>query len=254
MKKFSLMIGAAAVAAVATAAEPSWVIFSSEGPDCYADGTEVMDGEYYALIYSEGPNSVFKGFDTTGKLIDDVQDTIVGMAPLAENHACRPVLFVVDKNGQNPYTNGVFEVYLLDTRVKAQDGTVTVAERDPDTGDFVSVGGYEPVKAQIKSNTMTNLSSADALDGSGAIETGLPAEFNQPTITGFTVNELDDQVVVTVTNTVPSVRYTVAGGQTLDGINATKISGVNGAKDGKELNLVFPEPQLNRFFKVVRGK
>ena len=45
MKKLSILAAASMMAAGAFAALPSYVMFSSEGPDKYADGTPVMDGE-----------------------------------------------------------------------------------------------------------------------------------------------------------------------------------------------------------------
>ena len=256
MKRISLMIGAAAIAATATAAEPSWVMFSSEGPDLYADGTTVENGEYYALVYSEGAGSVFKGFDTIGNLVDPAQDKIIGIAPLADNGGCPPVVFIVDEGGFNPYTNGVMKVYLLDTRVKAADGTTeSVGARDAETGDFVSVGGYEPVNANITLSSITNVGDGSAFTGENAVATALPSgDYESVPIVDFTVDEPNDQVIVSVSNTLKSVRYTVAGGETIGALNDTRISGVNGAGEGKILNLVFKNPALNRFFKVVRGK
>ena len=53
MNKISLAI-ASMMVALGAWATPVSVLFYSEGPDRYADGSVVLDGEVYALVLSKG--------------------------------------------------------------------------------------------------------------------------------------------------------------------------------------------------------
>ena len=54
MKKLSIsMIAVAMSLAAFAAANDALIKFSSKGPDKYADGATVLDGEYYALCWSK---------------------------------------------------------------------------------------------------------------------------------------------------------------------------------------------------------
>ncbi len=64
MKKLSLL-AAALAGALGAGAIPSFVQFSSAGPDTYADGTTVLDGEIYALVASK---TGFQGWRRTVRL------------------------------------------------------------------------------------------------------------------------------------------------------------------------------------------
>ena len=64
--------------------------FSTKGPDRYADGSVVLDGECYALVWSK--DGKFEGFAANGECIDEC-DRIVLIAPIAKEGHCPPVLF-----------------------------------------------------------------------------------------------------------------------------------------------------------------
>ena len=75
MFKFGLIIAAwlgailPGLAAVAVAEASTLLTVSSTGPDCYADGSPVVDGEYYALVsIDSGAN--FAGFAADGTVVD----------------------------------------------------------------------------------------------------------------------------------------------------------------------------------------
>jgi hypothetical protein len=243
------MIGAAAVASAAVAAEPSWIMFSSEGPDCYADGSQVLDGEVYALVHSK--DGVFKGLTFDGNLVDAKNDTIVGRAAIAKDYGCPPVMFILDNGNQDLSADG-FGVYLFDTRYTAEDGKTTVAERVAGTGKFVSFNGYQKVNATVTTKAVANVAEKDALTGVGAVASVLPADVKQPKVTSITPDA--GQVVVGVTDTLTGLRYTIKGGAEVGKIENTLVDSVNGVGEGKVLNLVIDDPKDNRFFKVVRGK
>lgn len=61
--------------------------FSTPGPDRYADGTVVADGECYALVWSP-KGSTFAGFSADGTTVSSA-DCVVLAAPLAVNYVER---------------------------------------------------------------------------------------------------------------------------------------------------------------------
>ena len=125
MKKFSLMAGAGLIATAAFAT-PAWVEFST-GPekDTYADGTQVADGEIYALVFVKG--DAFEGINPDGTTVDP-EDKIVCRAAVAKDGVCPKITYIIDPkvstgDGEvvEEYTGGRFEVYLFDTRVNTYD-------------------------------------------------------------------------------------------------------------------------------------
>lgn len=71
MKKLvTMVVGAmAAVAAFGAAQNDLRVTFWSAGPDQYKDGSTVVDGEMYALVWTKA-GSTFAGFAADGSLVD----------------------------------------------------------------------------------------------------------------------------------------------------------------------------------------
>ena len=61
------LLGGSAAAAVS---EDAGIIgFSTKGPDRSADGTPVLDGEVYALVWTRS-GTAFAGFNVDGTLVD----------------------------------------------------------------------------------------------------------------------------------------------------------------------------------------
>ena len=87
MNKISLAI-ASMMVALGAWATPVSVLFYSEGPDRYADGSVVLDGEVYALVLSKGE---FAGLNADGSLVDPANDTILAAASIAKGGECAPV-------------------------------------------------------------------------------------------------------------------------------------------------------------------
>ena len=122
MKLIKNILAAAAVlssAAAFSAANDALVSFSSKGPDAYADGTTVLDGECYALVWmangASGLSVAADGSATGGE--------IVLAAPVAKGGRCPKVVFEVDAGDmKTKYQGGSWGVYLLDTRRWGADG------------------------------------------------------------------------------------------------------------------------------------
>ena len=60
--------------------------FSTPGPDCYTDGTIVMDGECYALVWSPA-GTTFSGFNADGTAASS-RDRVVLAGELAQDGRC----------------------------------------------------------------------------------------------------------------------------------------------------------------------
>ena len=237
MKKLSLL-AAALAGALGAGAVPSFVQFSSAGPDTYADGTTVLDGEIYALVASK---TGFQGLEADGSLVDSVNDTLIGLAPLAKGGRCPPVVFTLPDG-----VEGNLAVYLLDTRVRAMaDSQPMVAGRQAD-GSPAAVNSYVAVKAAAADSA----AHVAAVSGAGAVASAVPAEAPQPVVKGIRV--VGAQVILTVGGTVPYIQYTVTGGASLSNMEKHNLAaGLNGAEG--DITLEVEDAADNRFFRVTRA-
>lgn len=245
MKKLALML-TAAVASMAAWATPGYVIFSSEGPDKYADGTTVLDGEIYALVWTA--NEAFGGLTATGEPVVS-GDKVIGLAATAKDGRCTPVVYML--TGDNEVSGGNFYVYLLDTRVKtvADDGTVvtSVAGLSAD-GKLTAVNAVETIAEPAIATSTT--AASGTVTGAGSVATAAPADAPMPRITAIEV--VGAKVVVTVVDTLPCMQYGITAGKTPSVLDQKDlIDGLNGVAGG-ELKLVIDNPAENRFFKVIR--
>ena len=203
MKKYRFSLLAAAVMAASFAfadAENILIAFSTVGPDTYADGeTTVLDGERYALVWSQGE---FGGFNAKGEAAV-AGDKVICYAP-AKGGRCELFLFQVDKN-EVP-AGGKFSVYLLDTRVASNK-----------LGEDMVVTGAAAVKSYVKSSDRFASMTEDATEGgaktvatSSASLAGDLTEI-KPVISDFKLID-NDKVNIYVTNLFPGLTYSVKGG------------------------------------------
>ncbi len=247
MKKLSLLAVVTAMAASAFAL-PSYVEFSSTGPDKYADGTDVIDGEIYALVWVK-TGATFEGFAADGGLVNSEANKLIGAAPLAKDGRCKTVIFLLDGANAELPGKGEFSVYLLDTRVKttAADGTVKTTLAGVKSGAFAAVNGYTAaVQTPVEAGEAV---TAGAVAGAGMVS-ALPKDAPKPVVKAIQV--VDGKVIVTVANTVPYLQYGISSGDTLTNMSKNElVGGVNGTADG-EITLVVDDPKNNRFFKVIR--
>lgn len=251
MKKISLfaaVCAASVVALAATAEEESygspenWVAFKSAGPDKYRDGTTVLDGETYALVFTKA-GAEFGGIDAQGNLLDD-DSVVIDTAACARNGGCPWVCFMIAENVQAALGDGEYAVYLLDTRVRAQDGTEAIA-----AGEDKIVNGYEKVDATINVHVGSAVAQT-AATGEGVVASAVPSGAPQAKIEKF--DRIDGKVYIKVTDLVPYIQYTIAGGEQPSGDYEDLAKGVNGVEGG--MTLVAPDDGKKRFFKVDRSK
>lgn len=126
MNKISAFVAALALAGSAFAAANDTVIsFSTPGIDKYADGSRVLPGESYALVWTAN-GSTFGGLTADCTPVSET-DKVVMVAPLAKRGRCPVTVVEIDANDAKQYENGKFSLYLLDTRVKGANGVVALA-------------------------------------------------------------------------------------------------------------------------------
>ena len=241
MKKTMLsMVAALAASAAFSAVNDMMITFSTPGPDTYADGKAVMDGERYALCWSKD-FSQFKinpdGTATGGE--------VVLVAPKASGGRCPTVVFEVnaDYYDRKGFADGKWAVYLLDTRrfTTAADGSlvVTLAGNSKTVNTSGMVGGAVSVKSG---------SPAD-LSGIAAAATTAAGDVAAPRITGIRVYE--GNVYVTVKG-APYLGYGLTAGDTPAKVDTAVGDATADATGEEEVTIVTPVKDGGQFFKVER--
>lgn len=218
---------------------------STQGPDLYADGTPVLVGETYLLVYLP-KDQTFGGVLTDGSLADPAHNTLVTTAKAVEGSKCeyKPI--------QYPATlfpsDGTFVIVLLDTR-KA-DGTV---------GGLVA--GHSVAQTPTKASGM----SLNALNGGGgaavtaAILPTLPAGTPTPVITS--IAQAGETVSLSIKEFSYGVNYEVQAVTNLgtsawapakSGI-ASRLKATTSNVQGDELktDVTVPQNDTVRFFRVI---
>ena len=229
MKKTIAVLFALMTAAVFAGANDLLVMFYTLGPDKYADGTIVLDGESYSLVWTAA----------------DGAQTPVITVPAAKDGKCNPILFTIDENDVSKYEGGTWGVYLLDSRDFAKDATgKTLAALDEK--------GYPSVvnvKAAIGDGIANagGFKSATAPSGVAAGAYDL-ADVPQPKVTGIKI--VGANVIVTVANTVPFVGYTLQSGNDVSSFAIPAGTASVSGDAAKEINLVTPKKDGAQFFKV----
>lgn len=245
------MLAVAFVGATFAAQNDLLVSFSTKGPDTYADGSTVIDGECYALVWT--PNNVASAtIAADGTASDGAQ--IVLVAPIAKNGKCPNVVYRVNaKRVETEFANGSWSVYLLDTRKYSYDeeGNLVVT-----LSGLKSDGAVKLVNATSKVGDATlsasagdNVSLASAVATSADIGSSLPADVPQPTISGIEVK--GGNVYVTVANAAPYLTYDLSTGDTPDAVTESVQKPRTGGDDGKVI-LVAPAKEGGAFFRVNR--
>ena len=250
------LLGVAVSMAVfaANAAQNDLLIsFSTKGPDTYADGTTVMDGECYALVWiPEGASGAAIASD--GTAADGAK--IVLVAPIAKNGRCPNVVYRVSaERVASEFKKGSWSVYMLDTRRYAYDengnSTVTLAGFKSDgTVRLVNASG-KVGDATLKANAGDNVSLAAAVAATAERVASLPEDVPQPKISGIEVR--GGNVYVTVENAAPYLSYDLEAGDTPDAVSESLNRPCTGSDDGTVV-LVAPAKEGGAFFRVNRTR
>lgn len=211
----------AAVLTVAFGAQAAYddtmICFSTKGPDCYADGTTVRDGERYALVWSADGN--FDGFNADGTLVDP-NDEVLVTVPFAKDGRCALAAYAMPSA---KFTRGgVIAVWLLDTRVYAADGAVSFAAAEGPT-KVAAVAAAAKVTSEV--TVAPGATSAFAsIEGAKPAPTAVPKNAPKPVIKGFRVDDGAKLVYLTVDNTVPYLNYGVRSGKKPNALGAAASS------------------------------
>ncbi len=234
MKKTIAALAALVSVAAFAGTDDLVITFSTPGPDKYADGSVVLDGESYALVWT--PNA---GGDSLAVLL----------APFAKDGRCGSTIFRIAESKKSQYDEGTWSVYLLDTRDFENDTTGNTMTKA--TLADVNAGKGFNAKAKVVDGIVTTgtLNSAPSVPAVAAGDFDLEsAGVPSPKVTGIQV--LDDNVAVTVSDTVPFVGYTLQAGDSA--FNFTVPDGASSAngKAGADITLVTPKRDGAQFFKV----
>ena len=235
--------------------------FSTSGIDRYADGTTVVDGECYALVWSP-KGSTFAGFNADGTTVSSA-DRVVLAAPLAVNGRCRDSLFQISAEEYAELAGGVWAVCLVDTRMAngVPAGASNNAPLRVNRWGAVKSGvkiepagasGLMPAAAP-KTRGLLAATGDDSDDGVRAgVLSAVPDSVLPPKITAFEVS--DGVVRLTVTDTVPFLTYTLASGDKPNDL-ATDDAAVRVDGDTKaEIAIETDAVEGSRFFKVTRAE
>ena len=221
--------------------------FSTKGPDRYADGSVVMDGECYALVWSK--DGKFEGFAANGECIDDC-DRIVLIAPIAKDGHCPPVLFQIPEAEADELADGQYAVYLLDTRVASGEsvrpcGTVN--------GKLALMNGYGEASANLAVGALNSAKAEEnakneAEGNVASVLSAVPANCAQPRIKSMRIE--GDNVFLTVENLKGFMRVS-SGSDVSASDAATAAVETNGGDE--DVTLVTRKPGNSGFFKVIRN-
>lgn len=236
-----------ALGAVAAECNDTTVYVWTNGPDKYADGTTVLDGERYALCWSAGE---FAGFKADGSLVN-AEDVVIEIASLAKDGKCRDYIYAIPYEIAGLLKGGNFSLWLLDTRVFAEDGKVSFAAQD---GTKVSaIAGAAKVGATIKVTSTSGKSSVgDAVVA--AVPTGVPADAPAPAIKSIKVDQSAKLVYIEVEKTVPYLTYDLAAGDKPSALEKGKAEHpVNGAAtEADTITLIKPVKEGGELISVNR--
>lgn len=234
MKKL-ITFGLAAIAAGATfaAANDLLITFSTPGPDKYADGTTVLNGERYALCWSTDFSAFSIKPDGTAE-----GGKVVLAAPVAKGGRCPTTVFEIDAGyvAKN-FKGGEWAVYLLDTRKFSATGVASL-------GPASSVNTFGLVGNSV---AVSSGSAGGLLTGSAAVATSATGEVAAPSITGIKVD--GGKVYVTVKG-APYLGYGLVEGLTPDTVT-TDVEGASAQATGEEeITIVTDAKEGGAFFKV----
>ena len=254
MKKSIALVFAVLVAGTLLAGMNNVVIqFSTIGPDKYADGTTVINGESYALVWTP-TGSEFQGIGSNGEAVGDSKVAV--KAPVAIGGKCPNVQFQIDEAFANAnYPDGTWGVYLLDTRKFAtEEVTVTVDGKDVTQTQIkvdadgkkvaMGVGGTVSGYGRVVSNLGRTLSAAGAEAG---IVQNIPAGIQPPTIKDFKV--VNGMAYLYLQNTAPTASYGVAAGQDPGNLAPVPQQPVLGG--GNETIIITPATGTSGFYQGI---
>ena len=245
MKKILATILAAVAIPAMAGQDNILATFSTKGPDRYADGTVVKDGESYALVWTKA-GAAFAGITVDGKAVGDQDlNRVLCIAPLAEDGHCREVVVEVNKLVAVQWANGgTFSLHLLDTRkADGTPGGVATGVNGYGAAQEFSLAAKSAAEG-VQAGVATNAALA-------ATATVLPANIPQPKIKSIEVK--DGIVRLTVERTSRLMRYGVSSGATPTGLAADSDFAPKDGDDLGDIVIEAPAKGSSGFFSVGRA-
>ncbi|MBO5643054.1 MAG: hypothetical protein J6S51_03510 [Kiritimatiellae bacterium] len=229
--------------AFANSVEDARLSFYTRGPDCYADGSIVLDGECYALVWST--DGVFEGFSADGECIDK-NDRIILIAPIAKDGRCPLVLFQIPASEADELSSGKYAVYLLDTRIASQNSTRPYGTTN---GKLAVINAYGAATANLALKRSSTNNSTTLEDTSiTASPSAAPADCAQPRIKALRID--GENAFLTVENLKGFMR--VNSGQSVSASDSADAA-VETLGDSEDITLVTRKKGNSGFFKVIRS-
>ena len=213
--------------------------FSSVG-DVYADGTGVVDGEWYALCWS-GNEKGFAGIKVDCTPVDPA-DKVLLVASLTKKGDCRDVYFQVDSKVAP--VGGQYYVYVLDTRngngepAKADSRKMPLNVNGAISSQFYWIAG-DGFRAESK----------DSGEVPAWIESAIAGAGEGVKVVGFEVT--NDGVEISVTGLVPGVKYNVRMGTDVNNLKDFAFIGPQVASDSAVTFVI--NNKVAKFFQLVRS-
>lgn len=210
---------------------------SSDGPDCYADGSQVANGEYYALV-AVAPGATFAGFAADGTLVDAINSRVLAKLPLARDGHCPKTSVAVDEN--SIHAGERVALVLLDTRATLRSGAAFRVDGWAEISSSPAIASY-------------GFRSLSGTSGSEMVQSAVPENTPQPRILGIRLE--GEEMVLTVADTVNVLDYNLESGVTptrLD-VSGSAVEPVAGnTQRAIELRVRMDEGANCGFFRVIR--
>ncbi len=231
--------------------------FSTPGPDRYADGLVVRDGECYALVWSPAGRA-FSGFNADGTAASAV-DRVVLAGPLALGGRCRDAVFQIPAKEYEALKNGEWAVCLVDTRnlagvpVGVKNGKPLRVNRwgVVSGGVEITEAGSAGRKLAAASTTSNGAASGASVVRANRLST-VPKNLLPPKVTAIEVT--DSEVWLAVSDTVPYLDYTIISGEKPNDLKEDYYSDVVEGNTGSEIAIGTVKWLKRRFFTVKRAE
>jgi len=250
MKKLILTALAIASTTVFAAQEDVCLTFSTKGPDRYANGDVVADGECYCVIWTK-TGCDFKGFEADGTAKGDCSKVLL-TAPIAFGGRCPKANFQISAKLVNALGSGKYSVCLLDTRNVSGVPQGTVLKDDVWYAKAINSWGLiQDATTKLASVTTLGSRMLESKQSSQTTYVSSAEGAPQPTITGVKIE--DNLVKITVADTAEYLQYTVKAGETPDEDALKKDGSVAAQGNGKEITISYPVEKGGKFFRVIRN-
>ena len=215
MKKILFVAMMLAAGICLAAANDTMLVFSTQGPDTYGDGSRVLDGERYALLWVKD-GTEFAGLTADCKPLAETTK-LIAVAPLAKGGKCAETVFEIDAEFAETLKGGSFALYLLDTRVSATE----LAQDADGRPASVNAAGLASTSASPSTSPSTSSSTSVAL-----ATVGVYTKIDEPQITALRVEGA--KIELTVQGMSDAAEYMVVQGADPGKVGAkmeTKVAG-----------------------------